>query len=551
MPKGDPLTRATVILAFRTTVFLSSIHAIGGGFWYIVLTNMLRTKIARNDLALAANLWGIGAFIGYGCKLLSASLVGSIMDKYGRRPILLTNFIANFMTALIILLYPSIFTLFFSMVVLGLLDLAEMTIYSLVSDCGRSLAYVGGWRNELPHLAGTAGGGRGGQEPPTPTNVSSRRNSLQVNVNEDTLELREHVEAFRTKLFGIAGAWWVLTIGVAITIASIICVPNETKTVSEAVADHHHDAVISDISNTTATNSTSTSCEEDEESLHVDPDDISYLIPAAMIALACYLIGLLVCKFVLCETSQWSTTSDSSNEKITALQSFRLLFSTPWLRLLTTCLMITDMVQAGYLAVMLWFVVYQFNYTISEYSMLLLYALICRCLATTVVLSTMMKLMGLFGTLYTSCMVGTLNLLLTAIAGPLGPSFVWIGMTANIFTCHTPILRSKVSAEFSTNEQGKIQGGILVANTLSAMIGSAVSTFLFTLAVDLVEGKGYKVDECTPAARNLSGGAPFFFLTFCALATWVLVVWGRKFDPTNLSAKVKPADGPADGAAAS
>jgi hypothetical protein len=122
-------------------------------------------------------------------------------------------------------------------------------------------------------------------------------------------------------------------------------------------------------------------------------------------------------------------------------------------------------------------VAYQFGWDVSKGILLLMWALICNCVSGTVALTYAIKYLGLWGSLYMSCAFGVFTLLLSAISGAAGPIALWVGLTGNLFACHKHIIRGKICAEFTTNEQGTVQGGIIVSNTLSQS----------TLNVSLVE----------------------------------------------------------------
>jgi len=245
-----------------------------------------------------------------------------------------------------------------------------------------------------------------------------------------------NIEKLRTKMFGIVSASWVMCLGISIAIASVLTMQTEEDTLQS--------------NSTAASNSNNaTSCTSSNNATATSRGDTSYLNSSVYVAIFAYSAALVVTIVLLTETINWSqSAAKAKEEKISAMKSFKLLFGTPWLRLITACLMITDAVQFGYINALLWYTAYQFGWSISDYSMLLMWAMVCQCVATTVTLTYAVRYIGLFGTFYMSCCVGIFNLFATAISGKLGSWAIWLGMTGNMLTCHKPILRSKLCAEF-------------------------------------------------------------------------------------------------------
>ena len=143
-----PPPRKEVLGAWNITVVLYCLHPIGGGFWYIVVTNLVKFEIARNDLAKAAALWGLYEFISKASRLITGSTIGAFSDRYGRKPVIAANFLAAIIVVNIMFFIPSTGTLFLGAVITGVFDVIDVSIMALVSDCGRALAFCGGWRGE-------------------------------------------------------------------------------------------------------------------------------------------------------------------------------------------------------------------------------------------------------------------------------------------------------------------------------------------------------------------------------------------------------------------
>ena len=74
-----PPTRSQVLFTWRLSAFLFTIHPAAGGFWFIVLTHLVKI-ITRNDIALGAALAGTAAFVTQLTRLFGGSVVGSISD---------------------------------------------------------------------------------------------------------------------------------------------------------------------------------------------------------------------------------------------------------------------------------------------------------------------------------------------------------------------------------------------------------------------------------------------------------------------------------------
>jgi hypothetical protein len=415
--------------------------------------------------------------------------------------------------------FPSVATCLIAAVLTGAFDSIDLSLLSMISDVGRAMAFVGGWTGKDPVIA---------------EQLTAPVKMIQEGGISSTpsvpFSLKENIETFRTKLFGIVASLWVMAAGVTIVAASVMTAPPAVE-----------EDILSPANSTIGVvGSNSTVCEEEEEETDEGVViDTSRLASSTYTAQVMYAIGLFVVSFLLVETTAWSS-SGKDESKVSPLRSFKLLFGTPWLRLLTACLMITDACQIGYLTIVYWFSAYEFGWSVEDYSLFLVWCLICQCIATTVCLSFSLKKMGLFGTLIMSCTMGIVNLFMAAISGLMGSWFLWLGMTGNMFLCHKPLLRAKICAEFSTNDQGKVMGGVLVANTLSQMAGSALVTALFTWAVTETEGEQYIQGPCNPPARNLIGGLPFFALMLGACATLVLILWGRRFDPAKQAVAVAP-----------
>jgi hypothetical protein len=180
-------------------------------------------------------------------------------------------------------------------------------------------------------------------------------------------DLREKIEHNRTKLFGGISAVWVISVGVALGVAGAIV--NGSKNVEE---DEEGEELES------GKNCTLRDLGLEEEEDYATAADTSHLTPAVIIAIGLYGSALLVAKFLLTETAAWSPSSAQAKDtSLDPFRSFKLLFryvvrrgaphlpapastpllthlphrinhfSTPWLKLLTICLMITDAVTFG------------------------------------------------------------------------------------------------------------------------------------------------------------------------------------------------------------
>jgi len=73
----------------------------------------------------------------------------------------------------------------------------------------------------------------------------------------------------------------------------------------------------------------------------------------------------------------------------------------------------------------------------------------------------------------------------------------------------------------------------MVANTLSQMAGTFLTTTSLSYAIRAEQGGGFERGGCNEPAHSLFAGLPYFILVLCTCATLVLVIWGRKFDPAG------------------
>ncbi|GMI31370.1 hypothetical protein TeGR_g501, partial [Tetraparma gracilis] len=491
---------------------------------YVVLNNLVKDEIAKGDLAKATAYWGAYEFTMKVTRLVLGSTFGVAVDKFGRKPALQLNSAAAICCVLTVYSVQTLWALVLGGAITGGLDIIDVSVQAIVSDVGRAISHVGGWDGSDDKVT---------PEQPSHTHAGpagpaarGRRKSLSV----AHTDLREKIEHNRTKLFGGISAVWVISVGVALGVAGAIV--NGSKNVEE---DEEGEELES------GKNCTLRDLGLEEEEDYATAADTSHLTPAVIIAIGLYGSALLVAKFLLTETAAWSPSSAQAKDtSLDPFRSFKLLFSTPWLKLLTICLMITDAVTFGYVSVILWFVAYQFGWDVSKGILLLMWALICNCVSGTVALTYAIKYLGLWGSLYMSCAFGVFTLLLSAISGAAGPIALWVGLTGNLFACHKHIIRGKICAEFTTNEQGTVQGGIIVSNTLSQMAGVFLSTSLFSWVITYeMDGKTFDAD-CDPPARSLLAGLPFFVLSFGALMTMGLVMWGRRFDPVKNGIRVAP-----------
>jgi len=199
--------------------------------------------------------------------------------------------------------------------------------------------------------------------------------------------------------------------------------------------------------------------------------------------------------------------------------------------------MVIEACQLGTINSLFWFTKYQFNYTSTDFSLLLLWAMMCAATATSLNVSFFVKKIGLWPSLYMSCMAGCIGLILVGLSGQLGEVFAFIGISCNLFNVAKPILRAKLCAEFKNDEQGKAQAIMFLATTFGGMIGTFIATTLLSVSIAIesgVEGDAEDVNyDCVGDVKTLLSGSGFYVLGALSGAATKMAMFARTVEPQD------------------
>ncbi len=460
-------------------------HAFGAGMWVIVLYDIVLVGVARNKISVATALWGTAEFIIKGTRLVTSSSLGQVSDIYGRRVTFFLNFSAALSYVLIIYTFMSVPAMFVACLISGSMDIIDVPINTIVSDVGK--AWV---RSKMSKC---------NVNPSPPMQVQSM-------VKQPSSDEKVRVQERTTRLYGLSSAIWVIAVAVAMVASSIVVSANTP-------------VVVKDIeeSNSTMTNSTCSTSS-------ATANGISHLEPSILAAIFFYILGIAMV-IMMPETRKWTPESQKDDEeRIDPMKSFKLLFKSRWLSILTVCLMLVEACQQGAVAVFYFYGVFQFGWGVLDFTIFLLFVLICSAFGTVIVLPITVKRLGLWKCLDMSCFAGFIGFIVLGFSGVSGVAAMYIGMMSNAFNVSKPVLRGKINSEFEVFEQGKVQGGLLVAATVANILGVMLSTSILSAAIASATGESMDLDgvECLISPqRSLVGGAPFF-----ALAALVLLASG-------------------------
>lgn len=109
------------------------IDIIGIGIIIPVIPKLLQ-ELNHSDISEAAQLGGWLAFAYAFTQFLCAPLMGSLSDKYGRRPVLLTSLMAFAVDYLVLALAPSVPWLFVGRIIAGVTGASISTAMAYISD---------------------------------------------------------------------------------------------------------------------------------------------------------------------------------------------------------------------------------------------------------------------------------------------------------------------------------------------------------------------------------------------------------------------------------
>lgn len=109
------------------------IDIIGIGIIIPVIPKLLQ-ELNHSDISEAAQLGGWLAFAYAFTQFLCAPLMGSLSDKYGRRPVLLISLMAFAVDYLVLALAPTVFWLFVGRIIAGVTGASISTAMAYISD---------------------------------------------------------------------------------------------------------------------------------------------------------------------------------------------------------------------------------------------------------------------------------------------------------------------------------------------------------------------------------------------------------------------------------
>lgn len=109
------------------------IDIIGIGIIIPVIPKLLK-ELNHSDISEAAQLGGWLAFAYAFTQFLCAPLMGSLSDKYGRRPVLLISLLAFAVDYLVLALAPNVPWLFVGRIIAGITGASISTAMAYISD---------------------------------------------------------------------------------------------------------------------------------------------------------------------------------------------------------------------------------------------------------------------------------------------------------------------------------------------------------------------------------------------------------------------------------
>ena len=531
MPRRKVIRRTWI-----SVIIIYTLHPLGTGAWVIVLYDFLLVAIAKNDLALATAYWGGFELLNKIAKLVTSPMLGEFADRQGRKRCLQLIFGAAISNVTIVYFIPSIIT-FFLGAVISCFDIIDIVILSIIPDIGKAMVY---------------------------SKDEESREKVVPEIEESSIpertaaELKTAVAKKTTWMYGLTAATWVLSIGISAVIASVIVQPPNSDGEADDTPTH----------NETATDVVAAGCENSTATNEKTFDDFSYLLPAVVMSLCGFIPGLLFSTFFFNETRDWLKPEldikAKANSKVTIFESFKLLMGTNnWLRILTGCIMFTEVsdnflfrflrekltllrsalhsalrsaqaCQNGSINIFFWFGKYHFDWTLVDFTLFLLWALILSSIGTTCVLNEFLKNFGLWGSLDISCVGGVIGLTVLGLSGVLGEWAMFVGVGVNLVNVSKPVLRGKICAEFPASEQGKVQGALYVVIAFADILGNLIVTSFLSLAIMYEQGvEEVDPDGCLMGKKEtgLVGGAPFFGLAMLSALAFVLVQMGKRYEP--------------------
>lgn len=319
-------TRSEVLLAWRVLLVLYCIHGFGRGMYGLILYEFILLEISRGNLVTATAVFGSQQVVTTVVRLASSTLTGALADRFGRRAALCGTFLSDFVFVALVFFLPSTETLFAAAAVLGLGDIADIAILSSIGDMGSAMTEL---------RATHAGGGSRTVVPAVevPDAAKSSPHEIYSSDTEVSATQRDSIASTSSELYGYVSAVWVVSAAIGAVGSSVVVKlaagSNET---TELATNATLDPICPAGSVRDAASSPTRS--------------IGELLSSAYIALGVYFAAFLLATVAARDTSRWEFNGVGHRKEkratLSPIESFKLLFKSRWLGIITLGLMTVE-----------------------------------------------------------------------------------------------------------------------------------------------------------------------------------------------------------------